>query len=381
MLNENLEVAAYLCEVNPNDEMRVLPSNLTGKYTCRLNGLQDILTLIAREFMFTHMNATECTTEVHDACISALQLWCAFEDDKTLKKLRKEPKIQEWLTTYPYADRWLKTYFDKIITLNEDIKLLNAAIKSKKKIAESNIDKTDSENETLWDQYKAIDKKRKVTPKVDLQKEFKECYEKILSKLRVNNPEYKEKAFDNKTKWEDYVKIWKERLVTPGEHLYAAKTFCYENILAEALADGPLKVRYLAFKSDEETFNNSLSKIGSKPSISTYRKNYKFIAANLLAAARSGNQETIYLRKIRLLNWLGHDNDNLSSWFPALRWNDTDICERFSGKDFVKLKMNNAFINHYDIKLIDESELSEYKTKGYTILEDVGHGVPLEKVN
>ena len=208
--------------------------------------------------------------------------------------------------------------------------------------------------------YLGKDKKRKTTLKTDLKKQFKECYDNILLKLREENPEYEENAFNNKTKWEDYVNIWKKRLVTPGEHLYASKTFCYENILAEALADGPLKVRYLAFKSDEETFNNSLSKIGSKPSISTYRKNYKFIAANLLAAARSGNQETIYLRKIRLLNWLGHDNDNLTSWFPSLRWNDKDICERFSGKDFVKLKMNKEFVNYYDIKLISESELSEY---------------------
>lgn len=302
MLDERLEVEAYLCDVNSNDNLRVLPSNLTDKYSGKLNGLQDILTLIAREFMFGFMNEKECTPKVHDACITALRLWCAFDDHETLKDLREEPVIKSWLKKYPGADGWLRSYYEKVI---------------------------------------------KAAPK-------------------------------NKIKWNDYVDVWKKRLVTPEENLYSGKRFCYENILAEAIADGPLMVRYLAFKGDENSFNKSLSKNGSKSSIKTYQKNHKFIAANLLAAYRSGNQETVYLRKIRLLNWLGHDNDNLPSWYPGLKWNNRDICERFSGKDFVKLKMNKAFLEQYDIKLIDETQISYYSLNKYTVLKDMGHGVPLK---
>lgn len=319
MLNERLEVEAYLCDVKSNDNLRILPSILTGKYTVKLNGLQDILVLIAREFLFDFMKTEECTKEVHDACISAIRLWCAFDDFETLKNLREKPIIKQWLKRYSGADCWLKNYYNKIVKPNAEAK---SKLSSKKK----------------------------------------------------------REANNNKTMWELYVDKWQKRLITPEENLYSGKRFCYENILAEAIADGPLKVRYLVFKGDENTFNKSLSKIGAKPSTPTFQKNHKFLATNLLAAEHSSNQETIYLRKIRFLNWLGCDNDNLPSWFPGLRWNDQDICQRFSGKDFVKLKMNKEFIEHYDIKLIDETNLKDYESSTYTILKDVGHGVPLEKL-
>ena len=323
MLNERLEVESYLCKIKSADNLRILPSNLTGKYTVKLNGLQDILVIIAREFIFDFMKAEECTKEVHDACVSALRLWCAFDDDETLKAFREEPIIKQWLKRYPGADGWLKNYFDKIVTPNVEAKKQLNSTKKKKKI---------------------------LYPKKEVM-------------------------------WTLYVDKWQKRLITPEENLYSGKRFCYESILAEAIADGPLKVRYLVFKGDENIFNKSLSKIGTKPTTPTFQKNYKFIAANLLAAERSINQETIYLRKLRFLNWLGHDNDKTTSWFPGLRWHDQDICQRFSGKDFVKLKMNKEFVKHYEIKLIDETELKDYESSTYTILKDVGHGVSLEKAN
>lgn len=322
MLDEKKEVQEYLCEIKSDKKPRVLPSNLTDKYENKLNGLQDILVLIAREFIFGFMEAEECTKKVHNDCISALRLWCGFDDDETLDKLKKEPIMIKWLNEYPYADKWLKNYYDKIILPN----------------------------------FKAKSEKKKNVKK-----------EAIVS--------------ENDDMWERYVTNWKERLMTPEVNLYSSKRFCYENILADALADGELKVYYLVFNVDENILNASLSKDEEKININTFQKNYKFIAAYLLTAKHSGNQETIYFRKIRFLNWLGHDNDNLRSWFPGLKWKGNDICQRFPGKDFVKLKMNNNFIKNYDIKLIDETELKAYKNKKYTILKDNGHGVALQKVN
>ena len=118
MLDEKKEVQEYLCEIKSDKQPRVLPSNLTDKYENKLNGLQDILVLIAREFIFEFMKAKECTKEVHDVCISALRLWCGFDDDETLDKLKKEPIMIKWLNEFPYADKWLKNYYEKIILPN-----------------------------------------------------------------------------------------------------------------------------------------------------------------------------------------------------------------------------------------------------------------------
>ena len=291
----------------------ILPSLLTDNFQGKLNGFQDILTLIAREFMFEFrkMDKTEYKRDICDDCIYALQLWCGFDDEAELKELREKPVIKEWLGYYPYADGYLKNYYDKFIV----------------------------------------------------------------------NPKSKNKKNKN-VSWEYYAEYWKKRLLDTESHLYSAKSFCYENIIADAVAEGPLNNYCLVFKGSEKIFKKSLNNsAGKNPTDPTFQKNCKLISAYLLGKKRAEDQETVYLRKLRLLNWLGYDSDKRSNWFPGLLWQGQPVCERISKDDFVKVKINQDFIDAFELKLIKEDEIKNYKSPEYSVLKDCGHKAYLKQIN
>lgn len=302
MLNEHLEVEAYLCDIEHEDNPRILPKLLTDEYKVKLNGIQDVLTLIAREFIFGFMGAEEITPELHEDFISVLRLWFGFDDENDLNELRKGKTIKKWLKNHPHADGYFKNYFDKFIS-----------------------------------------------PKAE---------------------------------WDDFVKTFHTRFLNKRGYLYTSKEVCYENIIADALADGPLKNYYLIFRGDDTRFNTSLqSPNGKGLTTPTYQKNYKLLATNLLAMKRADGVKTVYIRKLRLLNWLGYDSDKWTNWFPGLKWEKQAICKRISGDDYVKLQINNEFVQKFDLKIIEKTELKDYQKKEYTILKDCGHNKYLEKIN
>lgn len=200
MLNEWMEAEAYLGEIDEN--CRIRPNLLTGKYKGKLNGLREILVVIARTFMFEHMGTTECTPKIRNQCIMALKLWCGFNSEEELEKYREDEDIKRWLKNYPYADCWLKKYFFIF-----------------------ELDKKNSKN------------------------------------------------------WEGYQGEYGKDLDT--KYVYQAKSFTYENVLADALAQGELKEYFLAFFK-EETLWKSISGGERKLDIRAQSKILKFVAVYLL---------------------------------------------------------------------------------------------------
>ena len=298
MLDERKEAEAYLRE--PDEDCRIRVQILTDKYSGKLNGIGDVLTIIAREFIFHHMNATKCTQDIHDKCIMALNLWCGFDNEKEeeFAQYRKDKDIKKWLLKYPYADGWLKRYYNRFIREN-------------------------SRNKYTWEQYE--------------QKWSKEFSEPLA---------------------------------------YQAKKISYENILADAMAYGKLRERFLVIKDEEEMWK-CLCKPGvngnKKIDVRSKRKILKFLSAYLLAC-RFGEAKMVLFRKIPLLYWLGCESDNTENWFPIQEWKGKPIVQKERHIYYIKVMVDEAFMNQYGIRLIEEKEIHEYQLNEYTVYQDMGHG-------
>ena len=302
MLNEFKELEHYI--TNPqSDEPRVLPTLLTNWYKGKLNGLQDILVLISRGFIFHYMLDKKCgQEEIYDACIAVLRLWCGFEDEATNKQLQKNPYVKGWLKKYPEANGWLKEYYEY-------------HTKSKEK------------NTKTWEQYKAE---------------------------------------------------WKNKLLNTY-HIYSSKDFCYENMLADAIAMGELKEYYLAIKGNQDMFWKDIQKNNKTPEKRTRDKTLKLLAAYLQLQKYYEHSDMVLLRKIRVLNWMGISGRNTEDWNPLIKWSNKYVFKSENGYDYVKLGIDKEFLSTYNIQLIDADEKSKFIHQGYMVFGD--NGKELELIN
>ena len=117
MLNEFLEVTSYLENPIADDirlNYKLLSDDFKGK--CKLDGIADVLTLIACHYIYDFCKVTEVSRKIADKTILILRIWCGFEEDVSSEELEKAKiENQEWFKTYPYAEGWLCSYHDKYL--------------------------------------------------------------------------------------------------------------------------------------------------------------------------------------------------------------------------------------------------------------------------
>ena len=124
-------------------------------------------------------------------------------------------------------------------------------------------------------------------------------------------------------------------------------------------------------------------KDGSGTSIheTTREQILKNIAAYLIGKEyHPKNQRFILLDRGRLMGWYGKDDYGYAdeAWYrPRVIWEEKQIMEAHSGDrgwNFIKLSINQEFLEHFEFQLISEEQIADIDKSGYWILEDIGHG-------
>lgn len=193
--------------------------------------------------------------------------------------------------------------------------------------------------------------------------------------------------------WKEYEEKWK-RSLNSGD--YRFNKISYQNVIANALEMGPLRIRYLVFKKDENAVEErkkpdihylyEIQEGERSPQKSTITKFLKNIAAFLiLQTYHPENQKEVLLDRRRLLNWYGQDDqkNDTSIWYLShFLWHGDPIFWRsdtWMNLNFIKFGVNPEYLKHFDFKLIEPKSEDELKTyikeygDRYWILKDTGH--------
>lgn len=325
MLNELQEFESYV--TNPtSDTPRLQPKMLTDDFgsTGNLYGLEHILTIIARGFIFGDFYDADKVSDdgmISDNLIATvgniLFSWLGFECAKDY--VGNADAINKWNKKYPQADGWLKKYYMKHCTKKD-------AVKRWVKIEE------ERSKYLMGEDYR-------------------------LSVVSINN--IIANALECGRLKEQCMVIKKDSAI----------------IKSSKLKD---RFKYL-FCIDE-------SKKAANPQEKTVERFLKNIAAYLyLKENHPVGQKFVLLDRIQLLCWYGlDDNKNeADSWyfkrFLFDKGNSKEpIMTAMSGDrgwNFIKLIIDNDFIAKYDIKLIDADEIESVDKEKYWIIKDNGHGV------
>lgn len=325
MLNEILELKSYIT-APISDTPRLQPKMLTDNFgaTGILYGLEHLLTTIARGFIFggfIDVNKLSDDGIISDDYIATvaniLFSWLGFECAKNYAG--DVDAIEKWNKKYPQADGWLKKYY------------------------------------------------------------MKHCAKK-----------------DAEKRW---AKIEEERTKNLLGDDYRLSVVSINNIIANALECGRLKEQCMVIKKDSAIIKSSKlkdrfkylfcldeSNKAANPQERTVERFLKNIAAYLyLKENHPVGQKFVLLDRIQLLCWYGlDDNKNeADSWyFKRFLFDKCDskvpIMTAMSGDrgwNFIKLMIDNDFIEKYDIKLINADEIESVDKEKYWIIKDNGHGV------
>lgn len=319
MINELIEFKSYITTPT-SDAPRLQPKMLTDDFgsTSNLYGLEHILTIIARGFIFG--NFFDADGMISDKLITTVEnvifSWLGFECAK--KYEGDVDAIEKWNKKYPQADGWLKKYYVK------------------------HCPKKDKEN---------------------------------------------------------WAKIEKERTkyLLGGDYRLGAVSI--NNIIANALELGPLKEQCMIIKKSSASVKSKKLKDrfqylfclddgnkAAKPQKKTVERFLKNIAAYLyLKENHPVGQKFVLLDRIQLLCWYGlDDNKNeADSWyFKRFLFDKGNSKEPIMtatsgdrGWNFIKLMIDNDFIEKYDISLIDATAIDSVDRDEYFIIKDNGHGV------
>jgi len=295
MLNEFLEVETYLGDPTTEDirlNHKLLADDFKGK--CKLNGIHDILVLIACRYIYDFCKVTELNREVFDKTILILRIWCGFEGDVSSKDLAQaKSENQEWFKSYPYAEGWLRFYHDKYL---------------------------------------------------------------------------KEKG----ASWSVYSIEWKAKLCSKS--VYYAESICYENILAQAVARGPLKTYYLVVdkKYDELIQNEVKTDKGKRPDKRRQRNMLKLLGTYKVLQLFHPGQKSVLMQTNRIANWLGLSSVKDDRWCLELRWKNEPIFQKEGFGSYMKFSVNQSFLEMIDLQLMERIE--EIDRTKYNVYGDNGHG-------
>lgn len=322
MLNEFLEFESYVTAPE-TDKPRIQPYLLTESFKEEppaLNGIEQILTVIARAFIFENMDVKNydeselIDEQLVSAAIEVLHRWCGFDDSEQRKKT-ENPLIKEWLKKYPEAEGWLKRYW-----------LHQFDEKHAKK-------KRKPDKQKLWE-----------TLQGQWNKKFNSLYDYRFKQISYGN--VIANALETGPLRNRYLVIKRD-----------------ENQKEEK---GKKRFDYL-FEAK------------GNPQETTKMKFIKNIAAYLiLQELHPENQTEVLLKRIQLLQWYGRDDakGEKKIWFlEEFSWEGKPIFYHHSPQmDYIKFSVDANYLAEHDIRLIEERDIAKYKDTHW-ILEDRGHGL------
>ena len=328
MLNEHLELRTYITDPE-TDNPRLQPKLFTENFAKdpMMNGLEDVLTVIARGFIFSEDGAgfkpeqKTVTEELVQTAVEVLQRWCGFSSMDNQTKGAESETVQRWFAVYPDAEGWLKRY--------------------------------------CLHHYERIKK-----GKAGADFAYWKNAEKKWS-ARLAEGDYRAKSIS-------YRNVVANAL--------EQGPLC-ERYLAIKKDAGSAVVK----EKDRFSYLYTLQEGASKPNRNTKAKLLKNIAAYLiLQQYHPQGQQSVLLGRGRLMGWYGQDDGNSESklWvLPGLMHGQEKIFSREIGNpDFIKFFVNGAFLQEYDARLIEKEQVEVYR-EAYWILKDVGHGEPLQVMN
>jgi hypothetical protein len=325
MINEILEFEAYVTSPE-SDSPRIQPKMFTNNFstTSELFGLEHILTMIARGFIFGNYSQGGIFSE--DGSVNELQIvtiksvlfrWLGFDCAKNDKA--DSDALEKWYEKYPQADAWLKKYYMKHCSKKDKAKLW-------------------SKLEEKWsDSLQGGDYRASQYSMNDV----------IANALELGGLK------------EQCMLIKKDSEVTKSAKLKE-------------------RFKYLYHVEDHGRQTSLQEK--------TVERLLKNIAAYLyLRSNHPEDQKYVLLNRIQLLCWYGlDDNKNeAGSWYFSRcvfgeEGHAKPIMTAISsqrGWKFIKLLIDDDFISKFDIRLIDVNEIDAVDREKYWIMKDCGHGV------
>ena len=327
MLNEIMEYKAYI-EDPVSDSPRLQSKLLTegfDKTKCALNGIGQILTVIARGFMF-ETDSTSLfdedgliTDEGIDAVKDVLKIWCGFKKDTVTSQM----PVREWFSDHPSAIAWLREFF----------------IYNYKRYKERI---TDKQAEEYWEKWSDV-WDGKLDSDNDYMAESTDLNNIIadaILKGRLKERYCIIKKYENSNK------------IQTMEDLYD-QLFTYRKGTQDKIKQRMLRnvIAYRIFETDHPD-----------------------------------GQDEVVLQKLRLFGWYGIDSNRgkTTAWCSDRFFYKDDrpvINSRIIHK-FSKFSVDKDFLDHFEFRLIDKEDTSKYE-KDYLILKDAGHGDdrPLEIIN
>ena len=192
--------------------------------------------------------------------------------------------------------------------------------------------------------------------------------------------DYHKAHMTNGGTWSEYSTKWK---ATFGSvYVYRSEQVGYENILAQAIARGPLKNYYLVInkKYGEAVDNEIKNSNDKKPDARRQRTMLKLLSAYMLLRQLHPGQSYVLLQTSRILNWLGFESDKADRWCVDYFWQENPIFYIEKNDDYKKFKVDEKFLLAMDVKIMEEIACIE--TNEYDIYQDDGHGknTPLTKL-
>lgn len=321
MLNEKLEFIAYV--TNPTSlTPRVQPKLLTDYYKqgSYLIGIEQIMTVIAREFIFTECQfepSNEIEQELIKDTVEILHRWTGFADTDNVKKTNST-RVKNWLEKYPEADGWL--------------------------------------NEFWGFQYKVVNKKK------DVDGELWNKLEKKWNPRLSGTMDYLATTFT-------YNNVIANALEAgPLRHRYlAVKKLEYVNNRG-----------YEPPKDAEKRFSYLFDYIKGRQEDS-YMKIMKMVTVYLLKReSHPEGQNEVWVRNGELAGWYGLDdgkNGKGTFYPPCALWRDNPIYTRYGLRgSFTKLSIDSEYLKEFDYRLIEIDEVDTYKDTHW-ILDDLGSGL------
>ncbi len=299
MLNEIMEVESYLSDPKTTRLNAKLLGDGLKKGEYKLNGIADVLSMIAAYYIYNFTGASKIDEELEKKVTLILRVWFGFEGDVSSEEL-KEAKKDKWFTEHPYAEGWLREYLKPYL----------------------------SEDRT-WITYS-----------------------------------------------EKWCKAWKSQMT------YQAQQLVYPNIMAQALARGPLKEYVLVTKKCKALFADIQNEKGKKPPIGRKKTLLKLIATYKILQLQQPGQKYVLMQTNRILNWCGYNSYKQDRMCPDLRWKNEQLVLVESYKDFRKFSINSHFLDAMEIRLVEKEEAMNIDPEQYDIYQDQGYGKNqgLEKV-
>ena len=319
MLNEFLEFQAYISTPKSRNP-RLQPYLLTGFFDdeCYLIGIEKIMTLIARAFIFSEGNLVYgdvISNELIEDTIELLHRWTGFSDTETRKRTDNE-KLDEWMKKYNAADSWLKKYW---------FYQYNNVGSRKSKLT----------SDKLWENLEA-----KWNYSLNLPLDYmagRITYRNIIANALEEGP-------------------------LRNRYLVFKK-----DTNSKKLRNKNEQFKYLFDKSSRQV--ESLMKL------------MKIIAVYLVNREKQPNgQSEVVITNSELANWQAKDDGKkgIKDWYPQnALWNEKQVYKRFSLiRNCIKLYVSEEYLMHFGFQLIDASKIQTLENKrDYWVLEDKGHGI------